>query len=143
MAYVAPYIDATGMYIPTYSDIRDDLIEQMKQIFGSDIYISEDSQDYQQISVLAKKIYDTNTLALLTYNNRTVNTAVGVGLDNICALVGITRKPATYSQVQLVITGEPSTVITDGQASDGEYIWNLPSSVTIPSRGIRSGLSGT
>ena len=137
MAYFSPYIDETGMNIPTYSDIRDDLISSMKEIFGNDIYIDEDSQDYQQISIFAKKIFDTNALALLTYNNRTVNTAIGVGLDNLCSLVGITRKPATYSTVQLVITGTPSTVIQQGKASDqnDEHVWNLPEEVTIPEDG--------
>lgn len=137
MAYFSPYIDETGMHIPTYTDIRDDLITSMKEIFGNDIYIDEDTQDYQQISIFAKKIFDTNALALLVYNNRTVNTAIGIGLDNLCALAGIVRKAATYSTVQLTITGTPSTVITSGQASDqnGEYTWNLPSTVTIPDAG--------
>ena len=135
MAYIEPYIDATGMYVPTYTDIRDDLINQMKQIFGEDLYITEDTQDYQQISALAKKIYDVNSLAMLVYNNRTPITAVGVGLDNLCSLVGITRKLAQYSKVQLTITGTPGTVIQDGVASDGTYDWNLPSEVTIPEAG--------
>lgn len=135
MPYVPPYIDNTGMHIPTYSEIRDDLIQQMKSIFGEDIYIDEDSKDYQQISIFAKKIFDTNALGLLVYNNRTPNTAIGVGLDNLCALVGITRKPATYSTVQLTITGNAGTTITNGKATDGIYTWNLPASVTIPDNG--------
>ena len=137
MAYFAPYIDSTGMHIPTYTDIRDDLISKMKEIFGNDIYIDEDSQDYQQISIFAKKIFDTNALALLTYNNRTVNTAIGVSLDNLCAIAGIVRKAATYSTVQLTLTGAPTTVITSGKASDkdDEHIWNLPNSVVIPESG--------
>lgn len=136
MAYFSPYIDQTGMHVPTYADIRDELISMMKQIFGQDIYIDVDSQDYQQISIFAKKIYDTNSLALLTYNNRTANTAIGVGLDNLCALVGITRKPATYSTVQVTINGDASTEINDGQISDGNNLWDLPAVVTIPSNGI-------
>lgn len=135
MPYVPPYIDNTGMHIPTYSEIRDDLIQQMKSIFGEDIYIDEDSKDYQQISIFAKKIFDTNALGLLVYNNRTPNTAIGIGLDNLCALVGITRKPATYSTVQLAITGNAGTTITNGKATDGTYTWNLPASVTIPDNG--------
>lgn len=136
MAYFSPYIDLTGMHIPTYADIRDELISMMKQIFGQDIYIDVDSQDYQQISIFAKKIYDTNSLALLTYNNRTANTAIGVGLDNLCALVGITRKPAIYSTVQVTINGDAGTEINDGQISDGTNLWDLPAVVTIPSNGI-------
>lgn len=136
MAYYAPYIDMTGIHVPTYEDIRDDLIASMKQIFGQDIYLDDDSQDYQQISIFAKKIFDTNSLAVLVYNNRTANTAIGTGLDNLCALVGIKRKPATYSMCQLTINGEPGTVINDGQASDGTNLWDLPKTVTIPDNGI-------
>lgn len=136
MAYYAPYIDTTGIHVPTYEDIRDDLIASMKQIFGQDIYLDDDSQDYQQISIFAKKIFDTNSLAVLVYNNRTANTAIGTGLDNLCALVGIKRKPATYSMCQLTINGEPGTVINDGQASDGTNLWDLPKIVTIPDNGI-------
>ena len=136
MAYYAPYIDTTGIHVPTYEDIRDDLIASMKQIFGQDIYLDDDSQDYQQISIFAKKIFDTNSLAVLVYNNRTANTAIGTGLDNLCALVGIKRKPATYSTCQLTINGEPGTVINDGQASDGTNLWDLPKIVTIPDNGI-------
>lgn len=135
MAYFSPYIDNTGMHVPTYEDIRDNLIDSMKTIFGQDIYIDEDTQDYQQISIFAKKIYDVNSLAVLVYNNRTANTAIGVGLDNLCALVGIERKPATYSIVQLTVTGDPGTVITSGQASDGANTWDLPNEVEIPSNG--------
>ena len=136
MAYYAPYIDTTGIHVPTYEDIRDDLIASMKQIFGQDIYLDDDSQDYQQISIFAKKIFDTNSLAVLAYNNRTANTAIGTGLDNLCALVGIKRKPATYSMCQLTINGEPGTVINNGQASDGTNLWDLPETVTIPDNGI-------
>lgn len=135
MPYTAPYIDELGMHIPTYDDILRDLLTSMKQIFGSDIYLDEDSMDYQQISIFARKIYDTNALALLVYNNRTANTSVGVGLDNLCSLVGIKRKPATYSECQLTITGDPGTVIKNGKASDGTYNWLLPEEVTIPSNG--------
>ena len=137
MAYVAPYIDNTGIHIPSFAEIRDSLIEDMKGIFGNDIYLDEDSMDYQQISIMAKKIYDNNSTAALVYNNRTANTAIGVGLDNLCALVGIKRVKATYSFVQVTITGRAGTKIRNGQVSDedGEYLWNLPANVTIPSSG--------
>lgn len=135
MAYFTPYIDSTGIHVPTYEDIRDELISSMKQIFGTDIYIDKDSQDYQQISIFAKKIFDTNAQSVMVYNDRTANTAIGVGLDNLCALVGIKRKPATFSVVQLTVTGDPGTIIQNGQASDGRSLWDLPKDVTIPDNG--------
>ena len=46
MSYFEPYIDSSGFHMPTYVDIRDDLINQMKSIFGNDIYIDEDGGIY-------------------------------------------------------------------------------------------------
>lgn len=136
MAYFTPFIDETGLHIPTYEDIRDDLVSKMKSIFGDDIYIDPDSMDYQQVSIFARKIFDTNCLAQLVYNNRTPITAIGVGLDNDVVYANIKRKPATNSTVQLTITGDAGTVITKGEASDGTYNWLLPDTVTIPDNGI-------
>lgn len=136
MAYFTPFIDETGLHIPTYEDIRDDLISKMKAIFGNDIYIDIDSMDYQQVSIFARKIFDTNCLAQLVYNNRTPITAIGVGLDNDVVYANIKRKPATNSTVQLTITGDAGTVINKGEASDGTYGWMLPDIVIIPDNGI-------
>lgn len=137
MAYFSPYIDGTGMHIPLYQEIVDKLVEDMKQIFGDDIYLEADSQDYQQISIFARMIYDSYNLALLAYNNRTPKDAIGIGLDNIVALAGIQRKPATASTVVLTITGVDGTKISNGEVSDdnGNY-WELPDEVIIPPNGI-------
>lgn len=137
MAYFSPYVDGTGMHIPLYQEIVDKLVEDMKQIFGDDIYLEADSQDYQQISIFARMIYDSYNLALLAYNNRTPKDAIGIGLDNIVALAGIQRKPATASTVVLTITGVDGTKISNGEVSDdnGNY-WELPDEVIIPSNGI-------
>lgn len=135
MAYTAPYIDENGLHIPSYTDIRDYLIDQMKVIFGDDIYIDIDTMDYQQISIFAKKIYDTNSLLQLVYNNRTPITSVGVGLDNLAVFGNIKRKPATSSTVQLTLTGVAGSVINNGEASDGTNFWELPPTVTIPDNG--------
>lgn len=137
MAYFTPYIDSLGMHIPSYNDIRDSMIDEMKSIFGNDIYIDEDSQDYQQISIFAKKVFDTFNLAELAYNNRTPITAIGTALDNLVAFANITRKSSTHSIAQLTISGTQNTVIANGVAIDiSGHKWDLPDSVTIPSSGI-------
>ena len=136
MAYFSPYIDTTGFHIPVYQDIVDELVNQMKQIFGDDIYISEDTQDYQQIAIFAKMIYDSFNLAQLAYNNRTPLNAVGVGLDNVVVFADIVRKPATASNVVVTLTGDSGTVINNGEVNDiNGNTWLLPDSVTIPSNG--------
>lgn len=136
MAYFQPYIDGAGLHIPTYLDIRDKLIEECKNIFGQDLYLGEDAQDYQWIAINAEKIYDAYLLAQLVYNNRGPGTAIGGGLDGIAKVNGIKRKKEEYSTCHADIIGNSGTIITGGIVVDqGNIQWNLPSSVIIPSEG--------
>ena len=114
MSYTAPYIDAAGLHIPSYTDIRDDLVETFKSIYGQDIYLDNDSQDYQMISAFALKTYDTMQLLQIVYNNHSPKTAVGTGLDSLVKLNGIRRKEASYSTCVLTITGTVGTEIAAG-----------------------------
>lgn len=75
MAYTAPYIDNTGLHTNTYSDILDYLVGQMKSIFGEDLYLGTDSQDYQMISVIARAIYEEEQCAQMNYQARSIATA--------------------------------------------------------------------
>ena len=132
MAYFAPYIDESGLHIPTYTDIRDSLIDTAKQIFGQDIYLGADSQDYQWITDIANKINDTNQALQLAYHSRSPLTGIGAGLDAVVKINGIKRKAATYSTCLVILTGTAGTTINNGIVADVNNInWALPSSVTI------------
>ncbi|KKX52447.1 baseplate J/gp47 family protein [Brevibacillus borstelensis] len=142
MPYFAPYIDETGYHMPSYTDIRDDLISTAKQIFGQDIYLGNDTQDYQFISAVASKIYDVCLANQAIYNSRGPSGAVGTGLDSIVGINGITRKSKSASTVTVVLTGTPGTVINNGVVSDTNGVkWNLPSPLTITSSGTVSALA--
>ena len=143
MAYFAPYIDASGLHIPTYQDIMDYLEEQVRLIFGNDIYLGDDAQDYQLLSVFAAKLYDVMQLAELNYNNRSPATASGAALDTLVAINGIQRQPATASTATVTLTGTAGAVISGGavqQVSTG-YLWSLPASVTIGDDGTAEALA--
>lgn len=134
MAYFSPFIDETGIHIPSYIDLRDQIISEVRQIFG-DIYLDPDSADYQLISIVSKKIYDSFGMGLLAYNNRTPITAIGTGLDNVVAFANIRRKSATHSTVQLTIVGIEGTILKGAQAKDiNGNIWNIED-LTIPAGG--------
>lgn len=136
MAYFAPYIDESGLKIPTYLDIRDDMIKNARSIFGQDIYLENDSQDYQWIATVAEKLYDTLQVAQLVYNNRGPSTAIGSALDGVIKLNGIRRKSASYSKCKVTIVGIPGTQIKNGIVLDkGNIKWNLPSLINIPDSG--------
>ena len=132
MAYFAPYVDSSGLHVPTYVDIRDSLIASYKEIYGEDLYLGNDSQDYQMISVHASMIADTMSLLQLVWNNHSPKTAVGTALSSLVKLNGIARKAASYSTCVLTLTGTAGTVISGGSVKDeAGYIWSLPSTVTL------------
>lgn len=136
MSYYAPFVDSLGFHMPTYPDIRDQLILDAQNIFGQDIYVGVDSQDYQWIAIVAEKIYDAFQTASLVYNNRGPNVAIGVGLDSIIKINGIKRKAATYSTCTVTLSGVPNTIINNGVITDkGSIKWDLPTTVTIPISG--------
>ena len=136
MSYFAPYIDKTGFHMPTYIDIRDKMCDDARNIFGKDIYLGEDSQDYQYIATIAEKIYDAFQIAQQVYNNRGPSTAIGAALDGIVKINGIKRKAAAYSKCNVIINGIPGINISNGVILDKSNIqWNLPSTVIIPDSG--------
>lgn len=132
MAYTAPSIDSSGLHLPSYIDIRDDLIETAKTIFGADIYLGNDSMDYQFISAVALKMSDSLQGLQLAYNNRSPVTAIDAGLDAVVKINGIKRKKASYSTCEVILTGIAGTTILNGVVSDiSGNNWSLPASVTI------------
>ena len=64
MAYFAPYIDGSGLHMPTYEDRLSDLVSAYRSIFGIDAELSESVPDYQLLSVFAKALDDTSALVL-------------------------------------------------------------------------------
>lgn len=136
MSYVAPYIDESGLVIPKYEDILEELINTYKTIYGQDCYLEEDSADYQWISIVALRILDTLNSVQLAYNNRGPQTAVGSGLDQIVKLNGIARKAASYSTCEVILEGDIGTVITNGIVGDVNGVqWDLPATVTLEEAG--------
>ena len=135
MPYTAPIINESGLHIPLYTDIRDDLILQARRIFGDDIYLDPDSQDYQLIAEFSDKLHDTLQALQLTYNNRGPGSAIGADLDGAVKINGIRRKQEGHSQCPVIIMGTPGTQIWGGIVRDRDgYLWNVGNTV-IPSEG--------
>lgn len=136
MAYFAPYIDAAGLHIPTYADILEDLVQQAKLIYGQDIYLDNDSQDYQFISAFAAKAYDVMQGIVLAYNSRSPAFAVGSALAGLVRLNGIKPLSATASTATVTLTGTAGAQIIGGIVADANNIqWALPGTVTIGNEG--------
>lgn len=136
MTYVKPYVDSAGLHIPTYNDILEDMISSMKQIYGEDIYLGNDSADYQLLSIFALKQADTLQALAYAYNARSPQTAIGTSLDAVVKLNGIKRKAAGHSSCQIKVSGTPFTQINSGVVKDKAGLsWDLPTSVVIGAEG--------
>lgn len=132
MPYSRPYIDSSGLHVPVYDDILQDLITNVKSIYGSDIYLENDSADYQLLSIFALKVHDAMQAIQLAYNSRSPVNAAGAALDSIVKLNGIRRKTPSYSTCQVTLTGAPGTVVSNGVVQDlSGYRWRLPATVSI------------
>jgi len=136
MAYFEPFIDEAGIHVPTYTDILDHLIEQARLIFGNDIYLENDAQDYQWISINARLISDAMNAIVIEYNQRSPRSAFGAALASLMKLVGSDINSPTYSTCVCRIEGTAATVINNGVAKDvSNNNWYLPAIVTIPASG--------
>ncbi len=110
--YFTPYIDETGVHLPTYQDRLDALVSSYRSIFGQEINLEISSPDYQLLSVFARVLDDLSQLILDDFASRNPQYATGSALDLLMALMGLTRQGATYSRVALTLTGTPVTILS-------------------------------
>ncbi|MCL6469725.1 MAG: baseplate J/gp47 family protein [Ralstonia sp.] len=133
---VAPVISSTGITAPAYSDVIAYLIAKYQGIYGSDVYLGADSQDYQFLAIQASAINDLNAAIIAGYNGFSPATAQNANLSSVVKINGLARNVPTNSTVDQVIGGTVGTVITNGVTQDGNgNKWNLPATVTIPAAG--------
>lgn len=132
----APTIDATGISAPAYSDILDYLKAQYQSIYGTDVYLENDSKDGQLLAIFASSINDANAVAISVYNAFSPSTAQGANLSSVVKINGIARAVPSASTVDVTIVGVVGTTITNGVVQDTNQVkWDLPATVTIPPAG--------
>lgn len=114
MAYLAPGVDSNGIHVPEYQDILERLLERFRNIFGDDLYLGSDTQDYQMIAEFADLMDDVGAVLAENYASRNPDLASGVSLDYLVALNGLRRMLATYSTAVVVASGVAGTLIPSG-----------------------------
>lgn len=133
---VAPIIDENGISAPTFDQILDYLKQQYKSIYGSDTYLENDSLDGQFLGVISLAVSDVNAACVKTYNSFSPKTADTEALNRNVKINGITRALATYSTVDVAITGTSGTLIRSGMVADtNNNKWLLPLNITVPLSG--------
>lgn len=97
--------NANGVVIADYQQVRATLVEQFKNIYGSDIDLSTSSADGIYIETLSLIINNILQTVKSMYANLDTRTATGQFLDMLCALTNVMRKPATKSTVYVTVEG--------------------------------------
>lgn len=97
-------IDANGLTIKSYTEIRDELEQAFKNIYGNDIILDQNSPDGQLINIFTQASTDYRELIKRVYNSFDPDSAIGIVLDNRCAINNITRKAGTYTIVPIDVT---------------------------------------
>lgn len=125
-----------GIVAPDYQTILEKLTEYFRQIYGEDAYLDPDSKDGQMVALYALGIHDANNTAIDVYNSFSPATGRGRALASNVKINGITRKLATSSTADVVVTGENGTLIAAGSVRDANgVVWDLPVNVNIPASG--------
>ena len=127
--YFAPYIDASGVHIPTYTDRLEALVSAYRHIFGNEANLEISSPDYQLLAVFARALDDLSQIILADFASRNPQYASGAALDLLLPLHGLSRGGASYSTVNLSLTGTPEAVLPAAPQvlDDAGHIWVCPS----------------
>ena len=129
-------VTAEGISAPDYQTVLDTITGYFQQIYGSDAYLDPDSKDGQMVALVALAIHDANNTAISVYRSFSPATALGDALTSNVKINGSTRRAATNSTVDLLLTGTVGTTITNGSVRDtNSVVWNLPATVVIGSDG--------
>lgn len=133
---IAPTVTKNGASAATYDEILEWLKTKYRAIYGDDVYLEADSLDGQFLGILALEFTNVGAACVQVYNSFNPKTALSDALTRNVKINGIQRALATYSTVDLLITGTPGTAIRNGVAGDASgNKWTLPVLITIPSEG--------
>ncbi|EMM0382375.1 baseplate J/gp47 family protein [Pluralibacter gergoviae] len=129
-------VTAEGITAPDYQTVLSTITGYFRQIYGNDAYLEPDSKDGQLVALVALAIHDANNTAIAVYRSFSPTTAMSDALTSNVKINGISRRAATNSTVDLVLTGTPGTTVTNGTVRDVNGVtWDLPSRVVIGTAG--------
>jgi uncharacterized phage protein gp47/JayE len=128
-------VTSAGPVVPSYAACLAWAQGQAQTIWGSDVYLGNDSPDGQLITLLATAIDDCNSACLAVYQSFQPAYAQGAGLSSVVKINNIARELSSNSTVNLLLIGTVGLVLTNATAYDGTYYWTLPATVVFPSSG--------
>lgn len=109
-----PQFTQAGVEIETFQEIYDILADGYRAIYGNDINLDPDSPDGQRVAIEAQHVLDLQSFGGYLYTQFDPDFAIGQALNMIIKLAGITRRPATRSQVDVTVTTDRALTLPSG-----------------------------
>lgn len=108
-------VTAAGFVKKTLLDLKAELEGAWKATFGASINLDPRSRNGQVIGIFSERLADVWDLGQALDAAFDPDRAAGVQLDNLSALTGTVREPATKSTAIVYATGTPGTIIAAGK----------------------------
>ena len=109
-----PEFTIDGLSIQTFEEVFEALVAKYKEVYGSDIDLSQNTPDGQKVGIEAEALYDLQEFAAKLYNYFDPDFSDGLMLDKIAKLCGVTRRPATRSSVTTTIVTDRNVTLPVG-----------------------------
>lgn len=109
------YNSQTGMIIPTVDEIKENVQNGMRDIFGSDIDLSDETPAGRFVEALALMFKNVVGANAQNMNQLNISFASGQYLDALAAFYGLSRLPAIGSKIEVQIySTTPEYVVPTG-----------------------------
>jgi uncharacterized phage protein gp47/JayE len=134
-------LDKNGFKRKTYQDLKGDMEDKFREMFGADINLSSRSPFGILLMIFAWFLSLVWEIAERVYNSAYVSKATGVQLDRLGPYIGIFRNGATRSYGEIQIKGTPGHVVEAGDQfkTAKEVVFDLTDNVEIGSDGYGIG----
>lgn len=111
-----PSFGPTGLVVLRTADVRENIVESLQNspAWGAGVQVGADHALGQLVDIPAQQIGLTYELLQTLYDAWDVGAAPGLFLDNLIQLLGLARDGATFSFVDIEITGTPLTTVPTG-----------------------------
>lgn len=108
-------VTSEGFSSKTIEDVLQELTDDHRTSFGPAINTTPESVLGQLDSVFGDKVAELWELANAVYASQYPDSAQGASLDNVAAITGAIRLPATQSTVVLRVNLQPGTILAVGR----------------------------
>lgn len=130
-------ITDNGILAPSTDEVIDGLWDMFKAAFGKDLNTAMNTPQGQLVTSLAAIITDERNQMINLLNQFDPRYAQGIWQDGLGYIYFMTRKMATHSSVELVLTGLAGTSIAAGTSfnDDNGNTWQITHKTVIGSDG--------